>query len=66
MLVETNICNSENNIYNKNGFNSSFLNREDKGGGIVVYIKENINYAEISINTNSFESLQINININEI
>ena len=64
VLVETNISNNENNIYNIQGFNSVFLNREGKGGGIVVYIKENINYTQLSSNPNSFELLQIDVNIN--
>lgn len=64
ILVETNINNIENSLYNIPGFNSIFLNREGKGGGIAIYIKENIDYVQISLNSNSFEIMQIDVKIN--
>lgn len=64
VLVETNISDNENNMYNIPGFNSLYLNRENKGGGIAVYINENINFTQVSHSTKSFESIQINANIN--
>lgn len=64
ILVETNISNNENNIYSIKGFYSIFVNREGKGGGVAIYIKENLNYSQISLETKSFESIQTDININ--
>lgn len=63
VLVETNITDQENRFYNIEGFNSVFLNRENRGGGVAVYIAENINFNEISLHTNSFEAIQIDMNV---
>lgn len=62
ILVETNITDSENMFYTVRGFNAIFYNRENRGGGIAIYIAEQINYNEISLHTNSTEMLQIDIN----
>lgn len=64
ILTETNITDEENNLYCISGYNATFLNREGRGGGIAVYINENLNFETITINTNSFESMQINIKTN--
>lgn len=64
VLVETNITDQENRFYNIKGFYSIFLNRENRGGGVVVYIAENLNFNQISLNINSFEAILIDININ--
>ena len=63
-LVETNITDDETNIYNINGFCSHFVNREGRGGGVALYIRENIAHSKIDINTSSFESLQYDVEIN--
>lgn len=66
VLVETNINDSENNFYTIPGFNSTFKNRQDKGGGgVAVYIKEHIPYNNILTTTAEFELLNINIQTNE-
>lgn len=62
VLVETNISDNENIFYNIHGFNSVFLNRDGKGGGIAVYVKENIEFSKLSTKTKSFELIQLNIN----
>lgn len=61
ILVETNINDHENCLFEICGFNSVFLNRGGRGGGIVVYIKENIKFKEISVNTISCELLKLKI-----
>lgn len=62
ILVETNINDNENNFYVIPGFNSTFFNRPDKGGGgIAVYIKESIAYKNISTKTTAFEVLNITL-----
>lgn len=62
VLVETNINDDENNLYNIPGFNATFFNRPVKrGGGVAVFIKNNIAYNNITINTTSYEILKINI-----
>lgn len=63
ILVETNITDNENNFYSIKNFNSIFLNREGNGGGIAVYIKENINFTTNNLNTQNFESLHIDLTI---
>lgn len=62
VLVETNITDNENNIFNINGFNSLFLNRDGRGGGIALYVRESLTYLQSNIKTISFESIQIDIN----
>lgn len=64
ILTETNITDEESNLYSLHGFNSIFLNREGRGGGIAVYVKETINFEKTNITTNSYETLRIDININ--
>lgn len=64
ILIETNITNNENDLYSMKGFNSIFLNRDGNGGGIAVYIKENIAFTTISLNVKSFETIQIDLNVN--
>lgn len=63
ILVETNIKDDENRFYSINNFNSVFLNREGNGGGIAVYIKENINFTTTHLNTSYFETMQIDLSI---
>lgn len=65
ILTETNITDDENQFFVIQGFNSIFLNRAGRGGGIAVFIKENINYETITINTKSYETLRIDITINK-
>ena len=66
VLIETNITDDENCFYNIHGFNSTFLNRgEGKGGGIVVYTKQNINFKHIKISTVYFELIQLELEINK-
>lgn len=61
ILTETNITDDENNFYLLPGFNSIFLNRAGRGGGIAVYIKENINFNMTNIQSESYETLRIDI-----
>lgn len=63
ILVETNIVDDENQFYTITNFNSVFLNRNGKGGGIAVYVKENINFTTTHINTTYFETIQIDLSI---
>ena len=63
ILVETNITDAENNFYNIKGFNSIFLKRKKKGGGIVVYIAEHLSFNKVSLKTNSFEIIQLDVSI---
>lgn len=63
ILVEKNISDNEITLYNIHGFNAVFFNREGRGGGIVVYIRENIKYSHISVTTNSFELIQVDIKV---
>lgn len=66
VLVETNIKDEEIPFYGINGFNTTFINRENRGGGgIAVYIKENIKHTNVSVNSISFETIQINIETKE-
>lgn len=61
ILTETNISDAETQYYNISGYNASFINRKDKGGGIAMYINDKLNYHNIAINTQSFESIRIDI-----
>ena len=65
ILVETNIADEENNYYLINGFNSIFVNREGRGGGIAVYIAEELEYTITKLNVVSFESIQFDIKTNQ-
>lgn len=57
-------------MYRINEFKSLFVNRKTNlgnhktGGGIAIYIREKINHTEFSLNSISFESLQLQLNIN--
>lgn len=61
ILTETNISDDENELYSIQGYNAIFLNREGRGGGIAVYVNENISFEKIIINTTSFETIPIDI-----
>lgn len=61
LLVETNITNEEQHTYNIKGFISYFCNRDSRGGGVAVFIRENVIHTRLSLNTISFEAIQINI-----
>lgn len=63
ILVETNITDNENRFYEINGYNSIFLNREGRGGGIAVYIRDDIHHNSTLLNTVSLESIQVDIQI---
>lgn len=55
VLVEINICEEENCLYNVEGFNSEFLNRTNQtGGGIAVFIKKEIAYERIKHTMKTF------------
>jgi len=65
ILVETNITNEENSLYQIEGFVSEFKNREKRrGGGIALYINKNTNYEIKHPTTTTFETLLLNINTN--
>ena len=64
ILVETNIQNEETQIYQIPNFSNVFLNRDSRGGGIAVYIRENINFTKTEINSKYYETLQIDLSIN--
>ena len=61
ILVETNINDCENSFYKIEGFNSVFFDREGRGGDITVYVKENMEFTQISSNTNSSEVVHLNV-----
>lgn len=63
ILTETNICDDENKFYAINGYNSIFLNRINRGGGIAVYIKDTVSFKTINTNTQFMESLQVELSI---
>lgn len=63
VLVETNITNDENSLYTIDGFNSTFFNRDGRGGGIAVYVKDGIKFDQIVTRTHSFELIQLNLHI---
>ena len=62
ILLETNINDCE-NFYKIKGFNLVFFNREGRGRPIAVYVKENIEFTQISPNTNSFQIVHFNVKI---
>lgn len=65
ILAETNITDDENELYKIEGFCSEYRNREKRrGGGIAVYIKQNINYTIELPESESFESMIIHLNLN--
>lgn len=62
ILSEINIKSEENDFYEIDGFNSEYFNRRTtKGGGIVVFIKDNIRYERIEGVFISYESIVLNI-----
>lgn len=61
ILCETNIADEENELYSIDGFNSIFLNREGKGSGIAIYIRDHMQYETMNINMISAEILQVEI-----
>lgn len=62
VLVDTNIKEYENNFYTIEGFNAEFLNRnERRGGGVAMYIKDNIKYERVNCETTAYESIEIKI-----
>lgn len=63
ILTETNICDDENKFYAINGYNSIFLNRINRGGGIAVYIKDTVSFKTFITNTQFMESLQVDLSI---
>lgn len=65
ILTETNISDDESRFYGIEGFSATFINRQGRGGGIAVYVNENINYNCIPLNTNSCEAVKIEVTINQ-
>lgn len=61
ILSETNITSDENALYGIAGFSSIFANREGRGGGIAIYVNENIKYSNIQTHMSSAESLRIDL-----
>lgn len=61
ILVETNIKDEENGFYQLDGFQRETLNRSSKkrGGGIIMFIRNNINHQRVPSSTISFESIKI-------
>lgn len=67
LLVETNITDSESKLYGIPGYNFEFINRNKKqGGGIGVYIRQNIAYDVHIPRVDTFESIIINVKHNTI
>lgn len=64
VLTETNINDNENQFYQINGYNSVFLNREGRGGGIAIYINEDLHFKNLNSNTTSFESMKLELIFN--
>lgn len=66
ILTETNIRDEETQFYQIDGYNAIFLNREGRGGGIAIYIQEDIIiYEHVQIIRASFETIIINIKTND-
>lgn len=63
ILVETNIADDENDLFNINDFNGTFLNREGIGGGIAIYVKRNLKYITMNLTTQYYESIRLDISI---
>lgn len=61
ILSKTNITNDENNLFMLNGFNSHFLNRDGRGGGVALYVRDSISHTNTHIKTKSFEAIQIDV-----
>lgn len=61
VLCETNITDDENPFYSINGFNAIFKNRDSKGGGIAVYIKESFYFKNKHLFMNSEEIIGFEI-----
>lgn len=62
ILVETNICDDENRLYQLDGFNTEFINRQNRnGGGIAMYVRKEIAYERIDYETTYYENIQIQI-----
>lgn len=62
VLVEINIREEENSKYTLNGFNAEFMNRnERKGGGIAIFIKNELKYERINVETTTYECIRIKI-----
>lgn len=67
VLVETNICPEESDLYMIDGFCSYFKSRsERRGGGLGVFIKENILHEIVYPNNNAFESILLKASKNNI
>lgn len=66
VLVETNIEDTEECAFQIPDFDSRFYNRENRReGGIVVYCRSNIKNDILPMNTSSFESLVVEIGVDE-
>lgn len=66
ILVEINIKEEENCLYQLNGFNSQFINRSNRsGGGAVIYVRDEVFLERVHINTVSYECVYIKTKINE-
>lgn len=49
ILCETNITDGENSFYEIEGFNPVFLNREGKGVGIALYVRNTLQFKNIAV-----------------
>ena len=66
ILVETNICDEEICLYSLPNFNGEFINRENRrGGGIAAFINKRLNFETTTLNFNSFDSLKINLKLQD-
>lgn len=62
VLVEINIKVEENSLYYLDGFCAEFENRVHKKGGVIaMFIKNNINYERVNIETSAYENLTVKI-----
>ena len=65
VLVKTNIIDAENSFYYIKQFNAIFKSRDGNGGGIEVYVRENIHINEQTTFSVNFESTIITLSLNK-
>lgn len=62
MLCEINITKEENHLYEIEGYNREFFNRSNSGGGgVAVYIKNDVLYEKVERMTNLYENISLNV-----
>ena len=66
ILVETNICEEENGLFNIPNYVGIFQNRKEKrGGGIAMFMKNNIKFNIMNQDSQNFECLMMEVEKND-